>query len=68
MIQRIDAPILEGQGDLFLAGNHTYFLGPLVEGYRRLWRFTPTYGLPRQCIAQTPIQDPTDDDLINLLA
>ena len=68
MIQRIEAPILEGQGDLFVAGHYTYFLGPMAEGQRRLWRFTQTHGLPRQAIATTTLESPTDDQLLELLA
>jgi hypothetical protein len=68
MIKRIPAPILEGQGDLFIAGHFTYFLGPMADGQRRLWRFTPTMGLPRDEIATTTLEAPTDDQLLDLLA
>lgn len=63
MIERIPAPILEGHGDIFIAGHFTYFLGPMVNGRRRLWQFTPTGGLPRDAIATTTIEAPTDDQL-----
>jgi hypothetical protein len=68
MIKRIPAPILEGQGDLFIAGHCTYFLGPMAEGCRRLWRFSPSGSLPRDAIATTTLETPTDDQLLDLLA
>jgi hypothetical protein len=68
VIKRVDAPILKkGQGLLFLAGHFTYFLGPMVDDCRRLWRFTPTYGLPRKAIATTRDEDPSDEQLLALL-
>ena len=68
MIKRIDALILEGQGDIFIAGHFTYFLGPMVDGRRQLWRYTSTGGLPKSEIATTTIAAPTDDQLLDLLA
>lgn len=67
MIQRIDAHLLKGQGDLFAAGHYIYFLGPMADGRRRLWRFTQTMGLPSQYIATTTLESPTDDQLLELL-
>lgn len=67
MIQRIDAPLLKGQGDLFVAGHYTYFLGPMADGRRRLWPVIQTMGLPSQYIATTTLESPTDDQLLELL-
>jgi|GEM_PF-6598763 len=71
IVTRPNQALLGTSGLLFIIGEGRqgtgYFLGPLADGRRSLWRFERG-SLPNGFIATTAIATPSDDQLLGLVA
>jgi hypothetical protein len=71
IVTRPNQTLLGSSGLLFVIGESGqdtgYFLGPMAEGCRRLWRFERG-SLPKGYIATTAIGQPSDDQLPGIVA